>query len=211
MQSGLVDAGRLGRKTGRGVYSYTDEIKAEPAVIATGKVNSDRALLEHVLAEGSVILDGVYVGASDGRTASQIAAARGAPAAILDFMRDIDGASVIAFAASDDTAADTALLLASRCGKDAVRLADRPGLVVLRTLLQLANCAADAVRDRVADADAIDVAMMNGVNCPFGPLAWARQFGFARVAAALDAIAEETGEAIYRPGEWLRSAARRRL
>jgi 3-hydroxybutyryl-CoA dehydrogenase len=211
MQGQLVAAGRLGRKSGRGVYSYTDENRPTPKLIAPDKDLSDRALLGHILEQGSVEFDGVYVGLSDGRTAAQIAAALGKPAAIIDLIRDIDSASAMAFSASDETAADAALVLASLSGKNAARLADRPGLVVFRTLLQLANCAADAVRDRVADADAIDIAMTNGVNYPFGPIAWARRFGFGRVVAALDQIAEETGEALYRPGEWLRAAARQSL
>ncbi|MCA8896486.1 MAG: hypothetical protein KDA48_14600, partial [Amphiplicatus sp.] len=65
-----------------------------------------------------------------------------------------------------------------------------------------------AVRDLVADAESIDRAMINGVNYPFGPMAWAKEFGFARVVAALDAIADETGEALYRPSEALRALAR---
>jgi len=40
---------------------------------------------------------------------------------------------------------------------------------------------------------------------------WARDHGFARVVAALDAIADETGEALYRPSEVLRALARRGL
>ena len=122
-----------------------------------------------------------------------------------------ESATTIAFAASNDKAKAAALSFAATCGKNAVALKDRAGLVVFRTLLQLANCAGDAVRDEVASPDAVDVAMMNGVNYPFGPIAWARGEGLGHVVHALDAVAEECGEAMYRPGEWLRSAARRGL
>ncbi|MEM9749773.1 MAG: 3-hydroxyacyl-CoA dehydrogenase family protein, partial [Pseudomonadota bacterium] len=67
--------------------------------------------------------------------------------------------------------------------------------------------AADAVRDKVATPDAIDQALRFGVNYPFGPLEWAAEFGAAKAVAALDAIADETGDALYRPNEVLRKMA----
>ncbi len=207
MQARLVAAGRLGRKSGRGVYSYPEE-RPPAHIIQVEKDVADPALLGEIINGSPFDIEGVRVMASDGRPASAVAAATGKPVIVLDHLRDPSAASVIAFAGSGDAANVIALQFASRCGKDAVRLRDRPGLVVFRTLLQLANCAADAVRDGVAEPHAIDLAMINGVNYPFGPLAWAREYGFARVVAALDAIADETGEAMYRSSEWLRAAAR---
>ncbi len=211
MQGQLVAAGRLGRKSGRGIYSYTDDRKSSPSLIAKNRAESDLALLDRALREGSVGIGGVLIMLSDGRPASRVAAETGKPVAVIDLIRDVKAASAIAFAASDEGAAAAALELASISGKGAARLKDRAGLVVLRTMLQLANCAADAVRDQVADADAIDLAMLYGVNYPVGPLAWARDFGFGKVVSALDAVADETGETMYRPGEWLRAAARAAL
>jgi 3-hydroxybutyryl-CoA dehydrogenase len=92
-------------------------------------------------------------------------------------------------------------------GKRALVLNDRPGGLVLRTLAQLANAAADAIDDQVAAGDAIDRALVHGANYPFGPLAWAETAGFGRVVEVLDRIASETGETMYRPSEYLRRAA----
>jgi 3-hydroxybutyryl-CoA dehydrogenase len=208
MQGNLVAAGRLGRKTGRGVYSYTDEKPAPLAVRAVEKLGDDHLMLAAVIGGAAREIDGVCIMASDGRPAGAVSAAINRPVVTLDFMRDPAAASVIAFASSGDDAAQIAFRFIAKCGKNAVMLGDRPGLIVFRTLLQLANCAADAVRDKVAAPRAIDLAMVNGVNYPFGPLDWAKSVGFGRVVAALDAIADETGEAMYRPGEWLRAAAR---
>jgi 3-hydroxybutyryl-CoA dehydrogenase len=47
--------------------------------------------------------------------------------------------------------------------------------------------------------------MMNGVNYPFGPLAWARARGFDELCSALDDIAVETGDEMYRPSAFLRA------
>lgn len=230
MQAQMVAAGRLGRKSGRGVYDYSEgapppapvfaeapvkagadiRIGAEAPAIealldACGAGYARSAAVPHSFAE----IGGAFIAFTSGATASALREEHGKPVALLDWMRDPNSASAIAFAGSCDEARDAALQLAALCGKRAVVLRDRPGLVVFRTLLQLANCAADAVRDQVADAPSIDRAMINGVNYPFGPMMWARDYGFARVVAALDAIAEETGEALYRPSEVLRALARR--
>jgi 3-hydroxybutyryl-CoA dehydrogenase len=211
MQGQLVAAGRLGRKSGRGVYSYTEETPLAPALIAPKSGEADPSLLRRLTDKGDLDFDGVLITRCDGRPASRVAEETGRPAVIIDYIRDPDSATSIAYAASDERADAAAMAFASRCDRSAARMKDRAGLVVFRTLLQIANCAADAVRDQVASAEAIDTAMMNGVNYPFGPLDWAGRVGFQRVNAALDIIAEETGEALYRPGEWLRSAARRTL
>ncbi len=211
MQGQLVAAGRLGRKSGHGVYSYKDGNLPVPHLVEPRTQQHDRNLLDQVLHSGSVEVAGATVMLCDGRPASRIAVETGKSVAVIDYIHDNAAATAIAFAASDEGAAQAALKLASISGKQAARLKDRAGLVVFRTLLQLANCAADAVRDQVAEPDAVDLAMKNGVNYPFGPIQWAKGLGFARAAAALDAIAEETGEAMYRPGEWLRAVARQSL
>lgn len=208
MQGQLVDAGRLGRKSGRGVYPYADGASApHPSVVApAGTV--DAALSARFFETGEIDYNGAVIMMTDGRPASRVAASVGNPVAVIDYVRDPAAATAFAFAASNADADDAALAFIAACGKNAVRLEDRAGLVVFRTLSQLANCAADAVRDKVAEPDAVDLAMMNGVNYPFGPIEWARNQGFGRIVAGLDTIADECGEAMYRPGEWLRKAAR---
>jgi len=184
----FVKQGRLGRKSGRGVYDYS-----------SGSITDTPRFSESA---GSAASEHVLVHSSDGRSARRMAADTGRSVVVLDHAFNKDATS-IAFAASDDTARQAALNFAAGSGKKVVELADRPGLVVFRTLLQLVNAAADAVTDEVATPDGIDLAMMNGVNYPFGLLAWARAYA-DKVAPALDHIAEETGEAMYRPNTWLR-------
>ncbi len=221
----LVAAGRLGRKSGRGVYDY-DEDAQMPApsfvecdnqgplgdIIVGPDTSAFQALLtaagvmfeiKQNIAPGFAEIDNVLVGFNDGRSAGALAAEFQKPAVCFDWMSDPATATALAFSASGDEARETALRLAARCGKRAVELRDRPGMVVFRTLCQLANCAADAVRDQVAEADAIDRAMITGVNYPFGPIAWAKQQGYGRVAAALGAIAKEIGDSRYSPCEVL--------
>jgi 3-hydroxybutyryl-CoA dehydrogenase len=203
-QGALVAAGRLGRKTGRGVYDYAEGAsRPEPHFLdSTLEVEPSAS---GAPPEGIVELDGVLIGRSDGRMAASVAAEVGRPVALYDWARP--DSEVMVFALSAPEAASAAAAFARREGRKAMVIADRPGMLVLRTLAQLANAAADALRDRVADADGIDKAMMNGANYPFGPLAWARDFGPAALVQVLSNIAEETGEDMYRPGETLRRMA----
>lgn len=150
-------------------------------------------------------VDGVLFSFTDGRTARRRSVEEGRAVVLLDYLHDFSSAGALAFAVSNDKARQRALAVAAAHGKKAVELTDRPGLVVFRTLAQLANCAADAAADRVADAASIDKAMMNGVNYPFGLLAWAQEYGLDRLCFALEHIAFETGDEIYRPSEALRA------
>ena len=69
---------------------------------------------------------------------------------------------------------------------------------MLRIVAALANEAADAVVQRVAAPEAIDLAMQKGVNYPRGPLAWGDAIGVAAVRTALANLAAHYGEDRYR-------------
>jgi len=230
-QAKLVTSGRIGRKAGRGVYDYRADNtpKQEPPFI---EASSSEGKTEIYLGGQAVILRRLFEDAhmsfnisteldddaaefehvcimiSDGRPAGQVASELGKPVAVLDFMRDAAAARSIACSCSCDAAQYAVRRLSALTGKKLVVIKDRAGLIVLRTLLQLANSAADAVRDGVAHDKGVDLAMMNGVNYPFGPLAWAREFGLQKAVCALEYISSETGDAVYQPSEYLRVLAR---
>jgi 3-hydroxybutyryl-CoA dehydrogenase len=89
-----------------------------------------------------------------------------------------------------------------------VWIADSPALILPRLVCMLANEAAFAVGEGVADGDTIDRAMTLGVNYPQGPLAWAQEIGHGRVVAVLDHLRAEYGEERYRVAPLLRRWAR---
>jgi 3-hydroxybutyryl-CoA dehydrogenase len=93
-------------------------------------------------------------------------------------------------------------------GYEPVWVADSPGLILPRILCMLANEAAFAASEGVADPDTIDRAMQLGTNYPFGPLAWAKTVGYAQVVDVLDHLVREFGEERYRTAPYLRSMAR---
>lgn len=76
-----------------------------------------------------------------------------------------------------------------------------------RLLAVMANEVAGLVGNDVADAEAIDRAMMLGAGFPDGPAKLADDAGLDVLCDALDDLHEETGEERYRATEYLREAA----
>ncbi|MEC8663441.1 MAG: 3-hydroxyacyl-CoA dehydrogenase NAD-binding domain-containing protein [Bacteroidota bacterium] len=77
-----------------------------------------------------------------------------------------------------------------------------------RILAMLMNEAADAVFWQVGSAEAIDLAMQNGVNYPKGLLAWADEWGVQEVINVLESLRQRYGEERYRVSPLLRDMAR---
>ena len=93
-------------------------------------------------------------------------------------------------------------------GRLPVWIEDAPALILPRIVFTLVNEALFAVGEGVADGVTIDRAMKLGANYPQGPVAWAEEFGYARVLAVLDHLRTEYGEERYRAAPLLRRRAR---
>lgn len=206
-QGALVDAGWFGRKSGRGVYDYSAGSHAWQAPAEVEDPSSDhRACAEALsgLPLGDLARCGaVLIGTTSGRTAHSVAANGERAVALLDWAAP-ESVGPIGFAATDENAASAARGVIAAMGRPAIRLADRPGLVVCRTLAQIVNAAADAAFEHVADEAGIDAALRFGANYPWGPFEWADRAGRGFVAGALGALAEETGQSLYLPSQYMR-------
>ena len=139
---------------------------------------------------------------TDGRTATQIAFEEDLTNVLtLDLARDFATTKRVALAKGEDTtsgAVADAVALFKTLGVEVTMVGDVPGMIVARTVAMLANEAADAVLQGVADAAGVDTAMKLGVSYPEGPLAAADRYGLTLMNAILVNMQAHTGDDRYR-------------
>ena len=231
LQKELVDAGRLGRKSGHGFYRHGDGAPpADPTlaapqpppskIIVLGSLGAADTLVDAIenagikvvrrSGNGEIRIGDVIVALTDGQSATARSVTEGAPLVLLDLAHDYAAARTVAVAAADQCApkeigAVVGMLQAA--GKQVAVIDDVPGLIVMRTMAMLANEAASAVHTDVATPADIDTAMCLGMNFPIGPLAWAEAIGLSNVLRVVANLAAAYGEDRYRPSPLLRRKA----
>lgn len=230
VQDELVAGGRLGRKTGSGVFDEAAGT-AQPKPVA-GKAGEtlrvatkvrhaavlsilsqlreagiepagDELLPSDVLAVGAAA-----VAVTDGRAALARCRELGAEELLLiDVVPGVQNRRRVGVATSAGRETDAVRALAGqlqRAGIVTHYCADVPGLILTRTVAMLVNLAVEAVAAGVATAADVGLAMRMGVNYPRDLFEWGDEIGAGRLVEFLDHLEDEHRDGHFRPCAALR-------
>ncbi|MDZ7839568.1 MAG: 3-hydroxyacyl-CoA dehydrogenase [Gammaproteobacteria bacterium] len=220
----LLEAGRLGRKTGHGFYRYTDrgaEVTATP--VESGPPPASVSLVDHDATLAALCRQaGVNILDEDDGTSPVLAAPLGVDCSTLASERDIDYRRLVAIDRLGDTSKRVTLMtapgasenalaatagLCSRAGRQVTAIADSPGFIGQRIVAMVVNLGCEIAQLGLATPQDIDTAMRLGLNYPDGPLGLGDAIGLAEVHSILQRLQTATGDDRYRPSMWLRRRA----
>jgi 3-hydroxybutyryl-CoA dehydrogenase len=194
LQQRMVDAGRTGRKAGRGFYVYEDgrphRPDDEPAPEPGGgrgevTIGGDLPVARELRALATAA--GWDVTSAPGDLHLRIGERRLQWSGVLPLR-------LLELAGPRDAAAER---FAATCGLHHAWVAEAPGLVLARIVACLINEAAFAVAEGVGTPEDVDRGMVLGLNHPRGPFAWAQEMGAAHAVAVIEGLRDGTGTDRY--------------
>lgn len=221
-----IAAGLLGRKSGRGWYTYTKagaEPVPEPPVPAAKAagvwVAPDAPALRELLAKLGARLDPGATPASDsicmvaplGKDATTTALEFG-----LDATRTVAVDPLFGFAkrrtlmttpVTAAAARDAAHALLAGDGVPVSVINDSAGFVAQRVVAHVVNVGCDIAQMRIAAPADLDRAVVLGLSYPHGPLAFGDALGADRILEILSNMHAFYEEPRYRPSPWLKRRA----
>ena len=220
LQQELVRAGKIGRKSGEGFYTYPTNIvnhknnetatAVEPNVLDLEYVDDAliKPLIDRLITSGNS-LTGVATSKSiptialtDGRTATQRSDDESIRnLVLLDLCLNFELTKRIALTHAEQCtpqAVDQIVCALQSAGCHVTIIRDIAGMIVTRTVAMLANEAADLVHQRVSTPQEIDTAMTLGTGYPKGPLLWADQIGLKNISKILKNLCDHYGPSRYR-------------
>ncbi len=225
-----ADAGRLGRKSGRGFYAYENGAAVPvaeqpvpatvppPLWISNAEPELASVLRAALVAEGREVessiepsAEAVIVVTPLGQDVTTAALSQGLPPARtvgVDMLFPIDRRrTLMSSPATAPEARDGAHAALAAGGVPVSLVRDSTGFVAQRIVAMIINIGADIAQQRLATPADIDTAARLGLNYPVGPLAWGDKLGAKRILRILDGLFEATRDPRYRASPWLRRRA----
>ncbi|EQB4332632.1 3-hydroxyacyl-CoA dehydrogenase [Providencia stuartii] len=230
----LVQAGHLGRKTGRGFYHYDDNkplpkatmaekviLNNPPSVTARGDWQSLPEFAQLLRQNGipleeskidshelpTLRVNNVIVMLTNGELTSVRAQKTNQSMVQFDLSADYAKANAIAISCAVQNSHQenqSVIAFFQSLNKDVIVLPDYPGLLTMRTVAMLCNEALDVVNKGVASPKDTDNAMRYAVNYPKGPLAWGAEIGWQHILNTLDQLSQFYADGRYRANPLLR-------
>jgi 3-hydroxybutyryl-CoA dehydrogenase len=226
--------GVLGRKTGRGFYSYAGGTvaampvvavpQAKPASVWVSQTHPEWAdVLREIAAAAGVAVETDYMPSGD---ALCIVTPLGADVTTccveqgLDPQRTVGIDCLFGIAAAKSSRRslmttplttpamrDAAHALFAADGTPVSVMRDSAGFVAQRIVACIVNIGCDIAQQRVAAPADIDRAVTLGLGYPKGPLAFGDALGARKVLSVLEAMQDFYGDPRYRPSPWLKRRA----
>jgi 3-hydroxybutyryl-CoA dehydrogenase len=228
LHESLFMAGQLGRKSGRGFYTYGENNTARSSIdggdadspVPSGGEAPAAWIAEEapgfaLLAERGVRLvstdeaELVLVSPGGADAATTAARLRLDPAKVVavDFVGREEGFLTLMAPIGGDDAAQKLAAYLRGTGLAVAVVKDSPGFVAPRILAMIVNLACEIAQIGIGSPEDIDVAMRLAQNYPRGPFEWGEWMGARQVHDMLRQMQDVTGSDRYRPSLWLRRRA----
>jgi 3-hydroxybutyryl-CoA dehydrogenase len=217
-----VAAGLLGRKTGRGWYTYAKDGTAE--ALPEQKVPAQKPAAVWVVPELREFLSKFNVeirtradnetvcfvsplGRDATTTAMQIGLDPERTVAIDPLFGYAKRRTLMTTPVTLPEVRDAAHALLASDGVPVSVIKDSPGFVAQRVVAHIVNVGCDIMQMRIASPADLDRAVTLGLGYPRGPLAMGDSIGAGRVLAILESMHDFFQEPRYRPSPWLKRRA----
>ncbi|MFV0544043.1 MAG: 3-hydroxyacyl-CoA dehydrogenase [Marinicella pacifica] len=225
LQSEMVAAGLLGRKSGRGFYSYHQKDSEQTSSFLSSQkqlpnqiqLNPSEHPFEQLLSQFKTVC-AVTSGSLNqvgetvlfqtvGYRAETLAQQLKKPVCLVDWSFDYQHAEAVNLCFSADVSDNDKnhiMALFQHIGKQVLVTEDSPGMINARVLSMLINEAADALFNGVATQQDIDLAMQYGTNYPHGLIEYANHIGWQNPASVLTELYQWFGDDRYRLSPYIR-------
>jgi 3-hydroxybutyryl-CoA dehydrogenase len=212
-----VAAGLLGRKSGKGFYTYGSDGKPMAEAARTGAAEPVKVRLADMTPEARKTISALLpASVMTDVAAVALVAPAGTSVAAEAARLDLDPQSTIGIdplftdlvtlaapAGTNPAVAEGVAASLRAGGRDAVIVQDGPGMPAQRIVAMMTLIAGDAVARNIGTPEDVDAAAKLALAYPQGPLERADTIGAARIAAIAAGLHALTGDARWRPSEFM--------